>query len=643
MVYFTFKSFNGQILVESKMPVVTTAGPGISSSSVTNFQPSDISGTVVSGGTTYRIYALLSTSTTYTINYNATNSTQAFVLAVGGGGAGSNWTGGGGGGGGVVMMPVTIPAGQSTITVNVGAGGTGPISNNTLGNSGTNTTLLFNATGYSINAWGGGRGAGGSTTVPALSGGSGGGGSIYVRATGIAASENSNNFNYANPGSNSAASPNSASDGIAGGGGGAGTPSFGKDGGKGIRCYLPGIKDFTPSGTAYGIYHWGGGGGGCCAGTGGIGGNGGMGGGGGGNYASTTYAAGLGDSNGINAGTAGTNGNGSAGNGGANTGGGGGGAWSPSTGTGGAGGSGIVIIALPQTVVSASTASIFTNTNLTSNALQTVKCAYGCRLLNSNYYGPIMALRYSTDTTGINTANFTTDVSGTLYTGTGISLATWLSSAGANTTYAYVCKWYNQGTDASFNSAYQYTLGSQPIYDVANKVVNYGYTGAGGGVAAPQTNCYFNLPVGAIPYGDSSYTIIFKHWNIPTTGNFGFINGGLNNSTSNCLCIRTNSTNYFEYWGSKNFAITGPIASNNILSSTYVTGSSQQPFYINSILKNTGTMASPRTQVNTSNFIGVTNTSTVSPGTEYINGQMYYMYIFSSALSNEDRAIMEAT
>lgn len=641
MAYFVYKKSNRQSIIASNItlfgsPIINTIG-------ITNLQSGDVYGNVVSNGVTYAVYALKTPNTAYTFQYSSRAATQIFVLAVAGGGAGSNWTGGGGGGGGVIMTPITMPSGSSTVNVSVGAGGAGPTVNNGLGSNGSNTTVTINPSATTFTAVGGGRGAGGGTTVAALTGGSGGGGSIYSSGTGIAAAGTNTGYNYANAGSNAAASPNSGADGIAGGGGGAGIASFGRNGGTGIKCYLPGIKDFAPSGTAYGTYYWGGGGGGCTAGSGGVGGNGGIGGGGGGNYSAATYAAGLGDTNGISSGSAGANNNGSAGNGGTNTGGGGGGAWSPTTGTGGAGGSGIVVIAFPQTSVFANTNSVLTNPSLSTSAINSIASVYACNLINYNYYGPIITLRHSADATGTNSANFVSDTAGNLYTGTGISLLTWLTTAGANTTYAFVCQWYDQGMDSAFNSAYQNTFTSQPIYDVANKVINFGYTGGGGGVAAPQTNCYLRMADGAIPYGDSSYTVIFKHWNIPTTGNYGFLNGGINNSTSNCLCIRTNGNAYFEYWGSKNFSITSTIIPNNVISSTYVSGSSSQPFYVNSTLKATGTQASPRTQINTSNFIGVTNTSSTNPGSEYINGQIYYMYIFNSSLSDSDRVIMEST
>ena len=641
MAYFVYKKSNNQSIIASNItlfgsPIINTIG-------ITNLQSGDVYGNVVSNGVTYNVYALKTPNTAYTFQYSSRVATQIFVLAVAGGGAGSNWTGGGGGGGGVIMTPISMPSGSSTINVSVGAGGAGPTSNSVIGSNGSNTTVTINAISTTLTALGGGRGAGGGTTVAASTGGSGGGGSIYSSGTGIAAAGTNTGYNYANAGSNAAASPNSGGDGIAGGGGGAGIASFGRNGGTGIKCYLPGIKDFAPSGTAYGTYYWGGGGGGCTAGTGGVGGNGGIGGGGGGNYASTTYAAGLGDTNGISPGTAGAINNGSAGNGGTNTGGGGGGGWSPATGTGGAGGSGIVVIAFPQSTVAVDTTSLFTNPSLSTAVTNSIASVYACKLINYNYYGPIITLRHSADSVGANCANFVSDTAGNLYTGTGISLLTWLTTAGANTTYAFVCQWYDQGMVPTFNSAYQNTLTSQPIYDVANKVINFGYTGGGGGVGAPQTNCYLRMANGAIPYGDSSYTVIFKHWNIPTTGNNGFLNGGLNNSTSNCLCIRTNGNAYFEYWGSKNFSITSTIIPNNVISSTYVSGSSRQPFYVNSTLKATGTMASPRTQVGTSNFIGVTNTSSTNPGGEYINGQIYYMYIFNSSLSDSDRLLMEAS
>ena len=81
-------------------------------------------------------------------------------------------------------------------------------------------------------------------------------------------------------------------------------------------------------------------------------------------------------------------------------------------------------------------------TTLSAAAYSSVKGAFSCKLINYNYFGPIMTLRYSTDVCGNFTQNFYADVCGnmgTAYLGTGTPVRAWLSSAsGANITYAYV-------------------------------------------------------------------------------------------------------------------------------------------------------------------------------------------------------------
>jgi hypothetical protein len=312
---------------------------------------------------THRVYAFGITNTptsppggaystnTYTINYKLGGPTTINVLAVGGGGGGAYY-GGGAGAGGVVMTPVNLPGGTGSITISVGAGGIGRGaggSGNFTNCCGNNTTVTFSANAASNIVAGGGAGGGSDadgTTYTLY--GSGGGQCVQtVNATSANALTPNGIPVYANNGGSGHA-------GTSGGGGGAGTAgAYGvganANGGSGIKCTLPGITDFTPSGySAFGNYFWGGGGGGTVLTT--LGGSGGLGGGGGGTPNSGT--GGSAGTGGITTGTAGSNSNGTGGNGGANTGGGGGGAWN---GGGGSGGSGIVVIAFP---ISSATSTI---------------------------------------------------------------------------------------------------------------------------------------------------------------------------------------------------------------------------------------------------------------------------------------------
>ena len=287
------------------------------------------------------------TSPTYTLTYNLNSSRLCYVLAVGGGGGGGV---GGGGAGGVVMMPVLLPSGTTKITVLIGNGGSGGTSS--IGTKGYNTYVYFDTvSSNNIIAYGGGYGTYSSTN--AASGGSGGGASQNQKT---GANGNNDNKNFANKGGGFSSTINRG-----GGGGGAGqglvTDANAPSGGNGIKCTLPGIKDYTPSGKSIlSTYYWGGGGAGSQGGGGasGASNSGGIGGGGGGTFDNTslyTSTGGAGYNNGAAASNSGVNnpgGNGSGGAGGVNTGGGGGGCWSmSSSNTAGTGGSGIVAIAFP--------------------------------------------------------------------------------------------------------------------------------------------------------------------------------------------------------------------------------------------------------------------------------------------------------
>ena len=618
-----------------------------------------VGGTSTTNGITYQCYAFgqISTWGTYSISHTGGGS-YMYVLAVGGGGgAGGS---GGGGGGGVVMMPVNLPTGSGTITVNVGAGGSSS-------NPGSNTTVGFSVSpALNISATGGGTGQDSSISI----GGGGIGGSAGGAGNSVSASilPNNNNYNYGNSGGYSTT-------GSAGGGGGAGTAGpptsgVGGNGGNGIQCFLPGINNFAPSGTPYGTYYWGGGAGG---GSSVSGGKGGLGGGGGGG-SSGGIAGGGGISMGGNGTSVGAN------FGGANTGGGGGGWWGGST--FGAGGSGIVVIAFPQTTILTNQSAVLPSTLVSSgaynavlstlatsspSAYNSIKGAFACKLLNYNYFGPIMTLRHSQDANGLYTTNFYADVCGNVgtgYLGTGQSVSDWLSVNGANTTYAYVTKWYDQGMDNSFNSATQYTLASQPIYDVANGLINYGYTSS---VVAPSSwtsnagNAYLLLPNGTFPYCpvtnyDTSYTFIHRHGQAILNGTNSapcIVYAGGSTATSGACGLMFNNGNgsITAWWNSNDYSTyvqgtTNQVITNQYLSTGLASTGGTRSIFMNSpatttpyIAPQSGVRANP----STGNAIG---NSVVLP-TWYGNFQLYNLFIFSTAIdsatNHSDRLLLEAT
>lgn len=263
--------------------------------------------------------------------------------------------------------------------------------------------------------------------------------------------------------------------------------------------------------------------------------------------------------------------------------------------------------------------------------------AYGSRLLNANYTGPLMTLRTSTNSA---TSNFYGDIYGNLTTGTngsGTSLANWLVLNSGNTTYAFITTLFDQSVTCT-NNGTQATATQQPIYDVASKILNFGYNGSmGGGIASPQGGI-LNLPNGTVPYGNTPYTVTMKHrYSANTIG--GWLGSGVS-ASSQCNNFRYNwntpTSAYNNYWYGADLQ-SGTYAINNVITFKYNNTTPLSTLYIN------GTSNSTNARANrANNNLNCTMGKTTS-GSETLQGELYYMYIFGSALSDADRLIIEAT
>ena len=137
--------------------------------------------------------------------------------------------------------------------------------------------------------------------------------------------------------------------------------------------------------------------------------------------------------------------------------------------------------------------------------------ALACKLLYSNYNGPVITIRRSSDSV---THDFYSDINGNLTTalGSGATITSWLSGA-----TAYFIKWWDQTGNG--NHATQNTTTLQPIYNTTTKTGSFNGTG------------YFSLPTSAFPSGNHPYSYIYTPTGFTTTLQQVIYYGGGNGST----------------------------------------------------------------------------------------------------------------
>lgn len=229
------------------------------------------------------------------------------------------------------------------------------------------------------------------------------------------------------------------------------------------------------------------------------------------------------------------------------------------------------------------------------------------------------------------TQDFYADRLGNLLTApvTGQPLASWLGSA-----TGYVTTWYDQSGRG--NHATQITQASQPIIDFANKQIDF------------KTSAWFNLPDGTVPYGNQSYTMIVRHNTLPSAINneYDFITSGNNNTTDGVNSLGYNSFYspypvYVNYWWADD-VYTNPNVNNysakNVISAVYSNVAANRSLFINGI--SLGTNGQITSGARNS---GIGNNAIGKDARNfYINGELYYIFLFNTNLSSQDRILIES-
>ena len=250
-------------------------------------------------------------------------------------------------------------------------------------------------------------------------------------------------------------------------------------------------------------------------------------------------------------------------------------------------------------------------------AASSLTAAYGTFQLMSWYVGPIFQARRSSDNA---LANFYAHADGSFWTTTdtsGQQLTNWL-----NGMTAYCQTWYDQSGNG--RHATQASASLQPIIDYASTSMDF---------TANAGSAYFNLKSGTVPEV-VAYTVTVNHdvINNPTGG---WLGGGV--ATSNqANNFRRSSSQYVNYWWGNDYQA-GTYAQGNTITFKY-NGTSTIYLYTNGALTSSAVKGGGWSGQAGNEMLGNTVCTCDNP----LNGKLYFLYVYHSALSDNSRTMIEA-
>lgn len=248
---------------------------------------------------------------------------------------------------------------------------------------------------------------------------------------------------------------------------------------------------------------------------------------------------------------------------------------------------------------------------ISSAAKTSTRGAYTLFRVNTDYTGPTINIRRSSDNATLDFYADTLGNMGSSINATGTSFASWI---GSNT--AYVTTWYDQSGNGFH--AVQATTTAQPVYNNALNLIDF----------LTDSARYLTInTTSVLPSGNSAFTFVAKHGTF--TSNGVIIGNNFTGSRTNSSLI-LGASNYTVTSASNDTSFgTKPVSDNTVV--LKFDGTNRYG-YVNDELVGTifGTynvQASPTT-------IGYNSTY----GT-YLNGKLHYLYIFGKSLSDADRFI----
>jgi len=235
--------------------------------------------------------------------------------------------------------------------------------------------------------------------------------------------------------------------------------------------------------------------------------------------------------------------------------------------------------------------------------------------------GPAELIIYGYSSLVSSTQDFYADRLGDLRTVpvTGQTLASWLGGA-----TGYVTTWYDQsgaGNHMSCSSA-----GIQPKIDLVNNFIDL------------KPSAYFDVSAGTtgpVPFQSSkNYTVVFRHGQ--------FVGSGLFCATQNAAGPYGNLVNnfkkgtgstYTQYWYGNDVNNKGVLATGNRVS--YKWDGTNRSLYVNGTLADATASSGWAQTASSIQMIGKTNFDAA------MNGELYGAFMFTTALSDTDRALLE--
>lgn len=188
-----------------------------------------------------------------------------------------------------------------------------------------------------------------------------------------------------------------------------------------------------------------------------------------------------------------------------------------------------------------------------------------------------------------------------------------------NCSIPYVTTWYDQSGQGKH--ATQTNSNFQPIFDFAKRRIDF----------SSKIGSFLSLPNETVPR-NTSYTVTVKHGNINYIDGCWLGSGNLITNQSNSF--RRSSSSYLNYWYNNDYyGYDNTYRPENIV--TYIYDGNYSSLFVNGTPQG---LSSKRY-----NWNGQAGNERLGSNinNEYLNGEIYYLFIFKKALSQSDREIIE--